>query len=93
MIFRFGFEVTMWFCWRDHRLRLHLHLGLLLLLLLLLLFLLSLRLFLGLILLRLFFHAPRLFLLSNAHDGLLSVLLAEVVEVGVQAIDEDRLQS
>ena len=41
---------------------------------------------------RLFFFALRLFLLSSAHD-LLSVLLTEAVEVGVQAIDEDRLQS
>ena len=41
----------------------------------------------------LFFLALRLLLLSSAHDDLLSVLLAEAVVIGVQAIDEGRLQS
>ena len=40
-----------------------------------------------------FFLALRLLLLSSAHDDLLSVLLAEAVVIGVQAIDEGRLQS
>ena len=63
LIFRFGFELMLRFCLRDHRFRLHLrlcHFGR-----------------------RCFFFALRLFLLSNAHDGLLSVLLTEAVEVGV----------